>query len=179
MTFNQNEHFPCEFVNCVRNMLHTTHSNGKCVALCEQFIFAFLYYPLILPSCCHECRQHILMVHHIKKSRMSRKVSFKTKIHTHRKLNDVSYNRLELQPYMTSQKLSNKEKQLLYKLRSKCHESKMNFKKMNRNNLQWVFGCFSNEDQEHSFVHCTPIVSKIAGASMHIYLVPLMSKSVL
>ena len=32
MTFNQNEHFPYEFVNCVRNMFHTTHSNGKFVA---------------------------------------------------------------------------------------------------------------------------------------------------
>ena len=80
---------------------------------------------------------------------------------SHSKLNDISYNKLELQLYMTSQKLSNKEKQLLYKSRSKCHEYKTNFKNMNRYNLQCVFGCLNNEDQEHSFVHCTPIVSKI------------------
>ena len=61
----------------------------------------------------------------------------------------------------------------MYKLRSKCHESKVNFKKINRNNLQCVFGCLSNEDQEHSFVYCTPIVSKIkknsSGQYAHIF----------
>ena len=43
----------------------------------------------------------------------------------------------------------------------------MNFKKMNRNYLQCLFGCLNNEDQEHSFVHCTPIVSRVQYA--HIF----------
>ena len=80
---------------------------------------------------------------------------------THSKLNDIEYKEFWIQPYLTSQKLSNQEKQLLYKLGSTCNESKMNFKKINRNNLQCVFGCLSSEDQEYSFIHCSQLVSKI------------------
>ena len=84
---------------------------------------------------------------------------------THSKLNDITYKKFQLQPYLSSQKLNNLNKELLYKLRSKCHESKMNFRKLHRNNLNCVFGCLSNEDQVHSFVNCLPIVSKISKNS--------------
>jgi hypothetical protein len=87
----------------------------------------------------------------------------------HTKLNNVTYKKFQLQPYLASKNISNEEKQLLYKLRSKCHDSKTNFKKMHKNNLQCVFGCSTSEDQEHSFIHCLPIVSKINKCSKEQY----------
>jgi hypothetical protein len=84
---------------------------------------------------------------------------------THSKLNDITYKKVQIQPYLITKKISNKNKQLGYKLRSKCHDSKMNFRKLHRNNLNCVFGCISNEDQEHSFVNCQPIVGKISKNS--------------
>ena len=88
---------------------------------------------------------------------------------THTKLNNVTYKKFELLSYLASKHISNEEKQLLYKLRSKCHDSKTNFKKLNKNNLKCVFGCSTNEDQEHSFIHCLPIVTKINKSSKEQY----------
>ena len=82
----------------------------------------------------------------------------------HSKLNDVEYTIFQLQPYMATKTMTNEEKELLFNLRSKCHSSQANFRKMHRNNLKCIFNCPDNEDQMHSFTKCRPILSRIDNA---------------
>ena len=79
---------------------------------------------------------------------------------SHRKLDCVKYDKLQIQSYLTSSLLNNKEKSLLYCLRSHCHKSKQNFRKMHRNNTMCSFGCLEYEDQEHIFTKCRPILTQ-------------------
>ena len=65
---------------------------------------------------------------------------------THSKLDEIVYSKFELQPYLTTKMLTQKQKELLYLLRSKCHSSKMNFRKLHRANLTCIFQCPVNED---------------------------------
>ena len=78
---------------------------------------------------------------------------------THTKLDSVQYNKLEFQQYLGSKLLTNKEKTLLYLLRSRCHDAKSNFKKLFKNNLNCRFGCLAQEDQAHIFKNCHKINS--------------------
>ena len=73
------------------------------------------------------------------------------------KRNEVAYEKLTKQPYLTSRKFNNKERNLLYAIRSRCHASKANFRKMYKNDLQCTFGCQETEDQRHTFSNCTKI----------------------
>ena len=73
------------------------------------------------------------------------------------KLNEVTYEKLTIQPYLTSRKFNNKERNLLYALRSRCHASKLNFRKMYKNDLKCTFGCPDPEDQRHTFTNCRKI----------------------
>ena len=76
---------------------------------------------------------------------------------THSKLNGVNYSELKIQPYLISNCLNNEEKQLLYNMRSNCHSSKMNFKKLHKNNTSCSLKCSQDEDQRHVFMQCQPI----------------------
>ena len=76
----------------------------------------------------------------------------------HSKLDKIQYTQLRIQPYLSTTLISNKQKELLYILRSNCHSSKMNFKKLNRNNLKCVL-CSKPEDQVHTFTQCQPIIN--------------------
>ena len=51
---------------------------------------------------------------------------------THKKIKDLQYEKLSIQPYLVSKVFTKNEKELLYVLRSKCHRSKFNFKKFNK-----------------------------------------------
>ena len=79
----------------------------------------------------------------------------------HTKLQGVEYKQFHLQPYLATMTLSNKEKELLFNLRSNCHSSRNNFRKMHRNNLECIFKCPQIEDQLHSFTACIPILSQV------------------
>ena len=79
----------------------------------------------------------------------------------HTKLDEIEYNELKIQKYLISDEFNNKERNLLYSLRSRCHSSKTNFRKMNKHNLQCTFGCTSIEDQRHIFLICNEIRSQI------------------
>ena len=48
---------------------------------------------------------------------------------THKKIKDIHYEAMKIQPYLQSKLLNIKEKELLYSLRSHCHQSKFNLKK--------------------------------------------------
>ena len=76
----------------------------------------------------------------------------------HTKLDKIEYTQLRIQPYLSTTLITNKQKQLLYILRSNCHSEKMNFKKLNRNNLNFVL-CSKPEDQAHTFTQCPPIMN--------------------
>ena len=62
----------------------------------------------------------------------------------HTKLDKIEYTQLKLQPYLSTKSITNKQKKLLYVLRSKCHGSKINLKKLYRNDLKCVLGCIKN-----------------------------------
>ena len=79
---------------------------------------------------------------------------------THKKLDQVEYKELKIQEYLKSRLLGNKEKKLLYTLRSRCYDVKYNFKKMHKNVTQCRFGCFTLEDQNHALLECQPLNTK-------------------
>ena len=70
------------------------------------------------------------------------------------KIKTLEYTKLEAQVYLTSPIFNKQERKLLVSLRSKCHQSKENFKKLNKNNLKCRFGCDKNENQRHVFTKC-------------------------
>ena len=72
----------------------------------------------------------------------------------HKKVKNLVYHDLKIQPYLTSQLFNNEERNLIYSLRSMCHPAKQNFHKMNKNNLLCSFGCPQIENQFHIFMHC-------------------------
>ena len=80
---------------------------------------------------------------------------------SHRKLDFVSYTQLKIQPYLVSSQLSNMEKELVYSLRSHCHKSKHNFKKLHGRDINCSLGCSKVEDQNHIFTNCRPVISKL------------------
>ena len=43
-------------------------------------------------------------------------------------------------------------------MRSNCHSSRMNFKKMYRNDTKCILNCPQDEDQRHVFLHCQPVL---------------------
>ena len=79
----------------------------------------------------------------------------------HKKIDSISYPNFQIQPYLTSSYFNNKERELLYLLRSHCYKSKSNFRKLHRNSLKCIFGCSSIEDQNHIFTNCQPIKWKL------------------
>ena len=73
---------------------------------------------------------------------------------SHSKLEEVFYDKLQLQPYLTDRRFSTEERKLLVLLRSRCFSAKTNFKKLWKENLECSLGCSSNEDQRHIFTQC-------------------------
>ena len=67
--------------------------------------------------------------------------------------------KLEAQEYLKSAMFNQQERQLLVALRSKCHQSKENFKKLNKNNLNCKLGCDKIESQVHVFTECDKLKS--------------------
>merc|ERR1712204_116589 len=55
------------------------------------------------------------------------------------------------------------ERELLVRLRSKCHDAKANFRKMNKNDVKCSFGCDEIECQEHIFSNCLPLQSRVSS----------------
>ena len=81
---------------------------------------------------------------------------------THKKkLEHVKYENLGLQAYLTNKQLTRREINLLHKLRSKCYQAKMNFRKLNKNDLKCVLNCDQLETQVHIFEECQPLRVKL------------------
>ena len=72
----------------------------------------------------------------------------------HSKLNELVYEDLIIQPYLTERNFNLEERKLLTLLRSRCHAAKANFKKLYKSDLKCSLGCYENEDQTHIFTQC-------------------------
>ena len=98
--------------------------------------------------------------------KMVKKAAFKSYIakkETHQKIRNLEYEQLELKPYLKSSEFSGKERKLLTLLRSRCHPARNNFKKMYQNQINCNFGCNEDEDQEHIFMRCDPIITNVTS----------------
>ena len=84
---------------------------------------------------------------------------------THSKLDDVNYTDFAIQPYLKNKMFSKDECKLLYLLRSKCHSSKQNFRRMYKNDTRCTFQCPDIEDQTHVFTQCYPIISQTTASN--------------
>ena len=78
-----------------------------------------------------------------------------------KKLKEIKYQELKIQSYMNHKMFGEKEIKIMCLLRSKSYPAKMNYKKMNKNNLKCSFNCKSDETQNHIFEQCLPIIEKM------------------
>ena len=62
---------------------------------------------------------------------------------------------------MNHKMFGEKEIKLMCLLRSKSYSAKMNYKKMNKNNLKCSFNCRSDEKQIHIFKQRMPIIEQM------------------
>ena len=78
-----------------------------------------------------------------------------------KKLQDLNYDSLRTQEYLTNGQFSQEEINLLFALRSITYATKMNFKKMNKGDLNCIFQCDQLETQLHVFENCRPIQNQV------------------
>ena len=78
---------------------------------------------------------------------------------------DIIYKEYKIQSYLYSNIFSYEERKLLYSLRSRCNQAKLNFRKLNRNNLLCSLGANELEDQIHIFSNCN--ILKLDKESVH------------
>ena len=72
----------------------------------------------------------------------------------HSKLNEITYSELRIQPYLVDNRFTKEERDLMISLRSRCHDSKNNFKKLYKNDIYCRYGCKSIESQIHLLTQC-------------------------
>ena len=76
-------------------------------------------------------------------------------------MKQLTYDKFQMQEYLTNGEFNRDEIKLLYSLRSKTYLAKANFKNMNKGNLKCVFQCDQIETQEHIFQNCEPILRRL------------------
>ena len=83
-----------------------------------------------------------------------------TRKDSHSKVRDISYKKFKIQQYLSSSKFTIKEKQLLFKLRTRMFDAKANFSSMYVNNDKCNF-CESDkiQTQRHLLESCDKIIS--------------------
>ena len=79
----------------------------------------------------------------------------------HSKMNELSYSELRIQPYLIDKRFTKEERDLLISLRSRCHDSKNNFKKLYKNDIYCRYGCQTIENQIHLLTQCIPLSDQI------------------
>ena len=80
----------------------------------------------------------------------------KIKENSKRTMRDLKYNKLTIQLYVTNGPFSLNQIKLLFGLTSKCYPEKLNFHKLNRDNLRFRMSCNEDESQSHIFENCDP-----------------------
>ena len=79
----------------------------------------------------------------------------------HSKMNELSYSELRIQPYLIDNRFTKEERDLMVSLRSRCYDSKNNFKKLYKNDTYCRYGCQSIENQIHFLTQCIPLSDQI------------------
>ena len=79
----------------------------------------------------------------------------------HTKLDQITYNTLKVQSYLTDSRFSREERELVAALRSRCYNAKINFRKLYKGNLQCSLGCQNIESQLHIFSQCKVLKSDL------------------
>ena len=82
----------------------------------------------------------------------------------HSKVKDIKYVKLETQPYIVSENLTNVEMCTLFALRSRMTKVKKNFSNQFFNNLHCKLGCSDTDSQEH-LLECRYIQDKLKDKS--------------
>ena len=107
----------------------------------------------------------------------------KRKEKSKKKMKNLNYISLNIQPYLIKEYFSFEEKKLLFSLRSQCYNAKLNFRKLNRNNLRCSLKCDTEESQAHIFQSCEPILNKLGIQNVpniiHIYGTPVVGSALL
>ena len=106
-----------------------------------------------------KCQYKTYITEKVKKAAFQSYLALKEK--SKKKFEWLEYTSLKIQPYMTDDKFSLKQIQLLHSLRSKCYPAKANFKKFNRGDLKCTFQCNEEETQHHIFEACQPIKQQL------------------
>ena len=70
------------------------------------------------------------------------------------KLNEVQYEMLQVQTYLKNKSISKEHKILLYRVRTRCTDTKSNFKSLYKNHLMCRFGCQKELTQKHLYMEC-------------------------
>ena len=78
---------------------------------------------------------------------------------THSKVQAIKYDKFYIQEYLSSSKFTMREKQLLFKLRTRMLDTKNNFKSMYPGNLQCDYCGFAEQTQRHLLEQCEKIIS--------------------
>ena len=82
---------------------------------------------------------------------------------SHSKVREIIYNKLETQRYMTSPLFSNAEVSLLFSLRSKYLDCKMNFKNRYNNDDLLCNFCKEEQDDQQHILQCKTLNSKLSS----------------
>ena len=83
----------------------------------------------------------------------------------HSKIRDIKYNKLEVQPYILSDELSNEEISSMFAVRSRMTNVKRNFINKFNQNLSCTLGCEVEENQEH-LLDCKFLIDKLEDKSI-------------
>ena len=77
---------------------------------------------------------------------------------------DFTYNKFQIQPYLTIQEWNKHGKELLFNQRLNFHSPPNNFSEINKSITNCLFQGPHIEDQRDSFTHCTPILNNISNS---------------
>ena len=88
---------------------------------------------------------------------------------SHSKLSNIRYDDFKMQDYLADSSFNLREKQLLFRLRSRTFEAKANFRNRYQNNLQCdLCGTCPEQTQKHILEDCDYIISNCADVAENI-----------
>jgi hypothetical protein len=148
-----------EIIKKIYTKQKETHIKGDWYEMVEkdfQFIGGRICDEMIKSMCKNEYKK--LIKQKVEKSAFN---EYMIKKENHTKLQDVKYDKLKIQNYLSNTHFNKEEIKIMCLLRSKCHPAKVNFHKMYKQNTKCTLGCNSIETQAHIFETCEQIYTKM------------------
>ena len=78
-----------------------------------------------------------------------------------KKLENIRYSKLKMQSYIVSNELTNRQKQIIFRLRTNTFNVKLNLRKLHLDDLKCRKCFIIDESQEHVFTQCAKINGKM------------------